>query len=344
MRGKTDERKMQMKGWLLYNGSEEVEKVNILVEKMLAEAQSLGYSLEGVRSTEVLAIYDGANRSLLQRLSSSGGLNCPEQSNQPGLTGKAEKPDYILFWDKDFYLAKHLEIMGYKVFNNSRAIETCDNKVLMHQAFAGSGLRVPKTIIGPLAFFENRLDRAYYDSVVEALGEDFILKEAFGSFGMQVYMVSDFEKFQALMKDLANKRFIMQENIKSSRGRDLRINIIGDKIIGAMERKNPNDFRANITLGGRGFPVDLTQEQADLALRAHRLLGLDFSGVDLLYGENEEPILCEVNSNVNFISYENTSGISIADKLLEYLEKEAAGEQSSGLDRAAGLGNTGDGT
>lgn len=313
-----------MKGWLLYNGSEEVEKVNILVDRMLAEAGSLGYSLEGIKSTEIFATYDGANRPLLHRLKNFEGLDC------------ANRPDYVLFWDKDFYLAKHLEIMGCRVFNNSHAIETCDNKVLMHQAFAGSGLRVPKTIIGPFAFFENRLARSYYDSVIEQIGEEFILKEAFGSFGMQVYMVSDFEKFQVLMKDLGNKRFIMQENIKSSRGRDLRVNIIGDRIIGAMERKNPNDFRANITLGGQGFPVDLTEEQADLTLRAHKLLGLDFSGVDLLYGENEEPILCEVNSNVNFISYENTSGISIADKLLAYIEEQATKQSGSQKHKGAG--------
>ena len=293
-----------MLGWLVYNGSEEVPKVNILVEKMLSEATRLGYRLHGVKSTELFATYDRNNRPLLHTMKEHG------------------EPDYVLFWDKDFYLARHLEIMGYKVFNNSRAIETCDNKVLMHQAFAGTGLKVPKTILGPFAFFENKLDKAYYEDVVGQLGEDFILKEAFGSFGMQVYMISSWEKFRKLMNMLGNRRFIMQENIKSSRGRDLRVNIIGDQIIGAMERKNPNDFRANISLGGRGFPVELNDGQAELALNAHRLLGLDFSGVDLLYGENEEPILCEVNSNVNFISYENTTGISIADKLLAYIENK----------------------
>lgn len=300
-----------MRGWLVYNGSMEVDKVNILVEKMLAEANGLGHKLTGVKSTEILATYDGENRPLLN------------------MRQDYEDPDYILFWDKDFYLAKHLEIMGYRVFNTSYAIETCDNKVLMHQAYANSDLRVPKTILGPFAFFENKLDRNYYDSLVEELGQDFILKEAFGSFGMQVYMVTDYEKFQGLLESLGNKRFIMQENIKSSRGRDLRVNIIGDKIIGAMERKNPNDFRANISLGGQGFPVELTEEQADLALRAHKFLDLDFSGVDLLYGENEEPILCEVNSNVNFISYENTSGITIADKLLNYIKQKIEDEGKS---------------
>lgn len=312
------EARVQKNGWLVYNGSQEVEKVNILVDKMVEEAARLDYSLEAVKSTEILAFYDEKNRPAIS------------------LLNEYEEPDYILFWDKDFYLARHLEMLGYRVFNGSRAIEVCDNKILMHQAFAKMDLRVPKTILGPFAFFENKLNRTYYNSIIEQLGEDFILKEAFGSFGMQVYMVSAWEKFRDLMKKLGNRRFIMQENIKSSKGRDLRINIIGDKIIGAMERKNPNDFRANITLGGEGFFVEANEEQAALALKAHNLLGLDFSGVDILYGENDEPILCEVNSNVNFISYENTSGVSVADKLLTYLEDQVASEKLGVLGHKGG--------
>lgn len=291
-----------MRGWLIYNGSLEVKKVNILVNKLKQEADRLGFDLSLVKTTDILPYYDENCRPKIALL-----------SDQP-------KCDYIIFWDKDVLLAKHLGIMGHAVFNSSDAIAKCDDKLLMHQALTNSGIPTPNTMIGPFAFFKNELDLNHYKGVVDLLGEDFIIKEACGSFGMQVYMINSFEQYISKINELGNKRFLMQENIKSSRGRDLRINIIGDKIIGAMERINTTDFRANITLGGSGRPVEINEKQREIALKAHKCLGLDFSGVDLLYDENEDPILCEVNSNVNYISYEDVSGLNISKLLLEYIE------------------------
>ena len=86
-----------------------------------------------------------------------------------------------------------------------------------------------------------------------------------------------------------------------------------------MLRESEKDFRANISQGGKGRLIDLTVEQELLALKAHKALGLDFSGVDLLFGENNKPILCEVNSNLNFLSFEELWGKSFGRKILEYV-------------------------
>ncbi len=68
--------------------------------------------------------------------------------------------------------------------------------------------------------------------------------------------------------------------------------------------------------------MNLTKDQEQLALLAHNAIGLDFSGIDLLYGENEEPILCEVNSNVNYLSYEDLSGIDFSGLLVDYIAEQ----------------------
>ena len=136
---------------------------------------------------------------------------------------------------------------------------------------------------------------------------------------MQVYLVSGRKELEAKIMEMGNRNFIMQEYIESSVGKDIRINIIGDKIIGAMERSNPSDFRANITLGGEGRFIELNKEQEEIALNAHKAFKLDFSGVDLLYGSKGEPILCEVNSNVNYVSFEQASGINFSGLLLDYI-------------------------
>lgn len=290
-----------MQGWLIYNGANEIAKISILINKLKFESEKIGYKLSLIKSNEIFPYFDSNCEPKIEFLNKQSGC------------------DYIIFWDKDIFLAKHLETMGYKVFNSSDAIAKCDDKLLMHQYLSNSGIRIPKTVLGPFAYFEQKLDEVYYNEVKNILGDIFIIKEAYGSFGMQVYLIKSYEEYLKTVKELGNKRFLLQECIISSIGRDLRINIIGDKIVGAMERRNTCDFRANITLGGKGEPIDLTDNQMEIAIKAHKQLGLDFSGVDLLYGPDEEPILCEVNSNVNYISYEDASGVNFSKQLLEYM-------------------------
>ena len=230
---------------------------------------------------------------------------------------KLIEPSFVIFWDKDILLARSLEKLGYRLFNSSEAIEACDNKSIMHLKL--TGMRVPKTIIGPMVYFKQALSDPYYERIIEELGEDVILKESCGSFGMQVYKLHGIQEIREKINEIGNSHFIIQEVIKTSLGRDLRVNIVGDRVIGAMERRNISDFRANITLGGKGEPVVPDSMQKETALRAHKALGLDFSGVDLLYGEDGEPIVCEVNSNVNFLSYEAISGVNVSSIILDYI-------------------------
>lgn len=93
-------------------------------------------------------------------------------------------------------------------------------------------------------------------------------------------------------------------------------------MIGAMLRESDKDFRANISQGGKGKLINLTTEQEEIALKAHKVLGLDFSGVDLLFGEDNKPILCEVNSNLNFLSFEELWGKSFGAEILKYILEE----------------------
>lgn len=290
-----------MKGWIIYNGALRIKKVEKLVEKLSNEGKKKGFDLKLVKNNEIMPIYSS--------------LGKPELNTIIDL----EEPEFIIFWDKDIFLARHLELMGYKLFNSRKAIEDCDNKALMHHKLSNQGIRMPKTLVGPFVFFQQNLSDNYLDQVFNQLGDKLILKEAYGSFGMQVYQISSKEELQSRLIELGNRSFIIQEYIDSSIGRDIRVNIIGDKIIGAMERNNPSDFRANITLGGTGRFIELNDSQKELALKAHKALKLDFSGVDLLYGKDNEPILCEVNSNVNYLSFEEASGINFSEKLLDYI-------------------------
>jgi len=87
---------------------------------------------------------------------------------------------------------------------------------------------------------------------------------------------------------------LLQEFIKEASGSDLRCFVVDGKVVASMQRtSHDGDFRANITLGGRGEPVELTKEEEKLAIHAAELLGLKVSGVDLLRSDRG-PLFLEI--------------------------------------------------
>ena len=153
----------------------------------------------------------------------------------------------------------------------------------------------------------------------DALGSPLVIKEVFGSFGQQVYLAQNPSEAAELLDRIGGKRVIFQEFISASAGRDLRLNVVGGRVIAAMERFNEHgDFRANISNGGSMRKHVPTADEEELALKTAKLMGLDFCGVDLLMGENG-PILCEVNSNAHFKSIYECTGVNAADEIMAHI-------------------------
>ena len=113
----------------------------------------------------------------------------------------------------------------------------------------------------------------------------------------------------------------MQELIRESIGRDVRVNVVGDKVVSAMERYNENDFRSNISNGGSMKKIVLTPEIEVIAIKAAEIIGLDFAGVDVLFG-NDGPIVCEVNSNPHFKSSLECTGVDMSEKIMDYIAEK----------------------
>ena len=232
------------------------------------------------------------------------------------------KPDFAIFWDKDIYLAERLESNGVKLFNSSHAINLCDNKILMYQELAKNNIAIPRTFIAPKTFEGlNYSNRDFLDNVIKEIGWPIVIKEAYGSFGEQVYLANNFNEANAIIDKIGFKDFLIQEFIASSKGKDIRINVVGDRVIASMLRENKDDFRSNISNGGNGSNYQPDQSFIDLALKASKALGLDFAGVDVMFGENG-PIICELNSNPQFASTLKATGINLADYIVEYILRQ----------------------
>jgi len=231
-----------------------------------------------------------------------------------------ERPDFVLFWDKDVRLAEGLEKMGLRLFNSARAVALCDDKSKTHQALAGH-LPMPRTICAPMTYpgvgYPN-LDFAA--RAAETLGLPLVIKECFGSFGRQVHLAKTLAEAETLCEKLAGTPFLFQEFIASSAGRDVRLQVVGNRVIAAMLRHNESgDFRANVAGGAAMQPYEPDETLQTLALLACRRLGLDFAGVDFLFDENGRPLLCEVNSNAHFKNLYDCTGVNAAEAIIDWV-------------------------
>lgn len=225
---------------------------------------------------------------------------------------ECEKPDFVLFWDKDINLARQLEGRGLALFNSSQAIELCDDKAKTYIALDGR-VKQPKTIIAPLSFYESNYSD-FVNCAVEVLGLPLVFKECFGSFGEQVFLCRTVNE---ILSHISSKPFLLQEYIECS-GSDVRLEIVGGKCVAAMKRNNPCDFRSNISNGGTAEPYSPTQEEIRTAITACDILGLDFGGVDIL----RDCTVCEVNSNAHIINIMNCSGTDIAPYIFERIKEK----------------------
>ncbi len=228
--------------------------------------------------------------------------------------------DFVLFWDKDVVLCRLIESMGVRTFNSSAAIAACDNKGMTHAVLSGCGIPMPETIVAPLSFFKTDM-REFVKKAAEKLGLPMVIKESFGSFGAQVYLASDIDDAIDIANTISPSQMIFQKYIASSKGRDIRINVVGGEAVAAMERISESDFRANVTLGGHMALYTPSEAEKKIALTAAEKMGLDFGGVDILFGE-DGPLFCEVNSNAHVKNILDCTGINVADKIFEYIGNE----------------------
>ncbi len=289
------------KGWIVYNAFCHVESTEKCIQRLFNALTKKGFEMSLVKHSDIKLCFDN-NGDILP-------LNF------------MKKPLFCVYWDKDTLLAHMLEKWGVRVFNKVKVLETCDHKGKTFFELSNNGIPMPKTIVSPLVYPANSEDNddfALY--VADALGFPLIVKESYGSFGAQVHIVEDFDKLKELRKKLLHNHHLYQQYIKNSKGKDLRVIVIGGKPICAMMRCNDNDFRANIELGGKGAAYLLDKNQAELAEKISNILGADYMGADFLF-DTEGLKLCEVNANAHFLGIEAVTGVNISEIYAEHIFK-----------------------
>ena len=210
---------------------------------------------------------------------------------------------------------RQLERLRVTTYNSAAAIETVKDKLFAHQLLAQHNLPIPKTMLAKFPVDINLVGKT--------LGFPLIVKTLSGSQGSGVFLCEDERKFDELMQLVratqANANLIFQEFVAHSRGRDVRLLVIGGRVVAAMERRaQGNDFKANYSQGGEVLPWKPDRNAEWLALESARILGLDIAGIDLLFDEGGYKI-CEANSSPGFEGIESCCEVDVAQEIVEFL-------------------------
>lgn len=215
-------------------------------------------------------------------------------------------------------ILRQFETLGTFCLNSSNAIAGSRDKLLAHQLLTRGKIAMPRTAFG------HSPDNTK-DLIKIVNGAPLIVKLLQGSQGQSVVLAETNKAAQAVIQAFREleANFIVQEFEQECAGRDVRALVLGGKVIAAMERRaQEGEFRSNIHQGGKGYAVKLTPDERKMAIKAVKILGLKFAGVDMLRTD-EGPKILEVNSSPGLEGIENLTRKDLAGKIIEFIEEVA---------------------
>ncbi|MBS1636390.1 MAG: 30S ribosomal protein S6--L-glutamate ligase [Bacteroidetes bacterium] len=213
-------------------------------------------------------------------------------------------------------VVRQFEMMKIFTAVESQALVRSRDKLRSLQILARAGIGIPKS-----AFANEPKD---IESVIASIGgAPCVVKLLEGTQGIGVILAENDKAaksvIEAFLKLDAN--MLVQEFIKEAKGADLRVFIVDGQVVGAMKRQaKEGEFRSNLHRGGSASIVTLTPEERATAVKAAKKLGLGIAGVDLLQSDRG-PLVMEVNSSPGLEGIEGATGIDIAGKIIEYVER-----------------------
>jgi len=213
---------------------------------------------------------------------------------------------------------RQLEMMGVWSINDSVAIGRSRDKLRSMQLLAHKGIGLPVT-----AFAHST---KYTEDMIDMVGgPPVIIKLLEGTQGLGVVLGETFASARSVIEAFRelNANILVQEYIKEAQAMDVRCLVVGGKVVAAMKRTGPpGDFRSNLHRGGTAMSEKITEEERSIAVRSAMIMGLNVCGVDLLR-TNRGPVVMEVNSSPGLEGIEKATGVDIATKIIEYVEKNS---------------------
>lgn len=203
----------------------------------------------------------------------------------------AEYPDVVFSRGYPMAVLNHLERNGVKVVNTAAGSERTLNKWAMQNLVQLLGISSPKTAFGKIYSFA---------AISNLLGAPFVMKNNFGGRGKLVFLVHTEAEFEQILAQNPDIDFLFQEFVAFSKGRDIRFYIVGNNIVGCIERTgSEGDFKSNLSTGGNAKLFEAPESLKQQALSIAKANQLEIGSVDFLFSPSGF-LFCEANANAAF--------------------------------------------
>ena len=217
---------------------------------------------------------------------------------------------------RGLYVTACLEFVGFRVINDFKVSQICGNKLVTSLQLARNNISVPNTAFA----FSSEGAR----HLMNELGYPVVLKPVVGSWGRGVFPIRDEETANMLLEtreesgSALSRIYYVQEMINRP-PRDLRCIVVGDSVVTAIYRySSDNEWRTNVSRGGKAERATITRELEDIVLRAAKSVGGGVLGVDLMEDTHRGLLVNEVNNTVEFKGAQNVAEVDIADSIIQY--------------------------
>lgn len=217
---------------------------------------------------------------------------------------------------KSLHLSSYLEGVGILSVSSFKTLQIAGNKLFTSVELMKNGVKTPLAVVS-----------FSYQSAIESFnktGYPAVLKPVIGSWGRLVSLIKDKYTAEAVLEDRLYmfplyQVFYIQEYVEKP-GRDIRATVIGDEVVSAIYRVSlPEQWKTNIALGGRSEKAEVTDELAEIVLKAARAVGGEFVGIDVLESPKEGYVVNEVNATPEFRGSMEATGVNIPEKILKHL-------------------------
>ena len=219
-------------------------------------------------------------------------------------------PDFVIMRDYNYTISIQHENLGIRVINSTLSMFNSRSKAVTAQLLVKNNVSTPKFLFTKEKNYEF-IHNYFYN-------RKFVMKENEGSQGKGVYLIEDEEEYNNVYYKI-NDEYFCQEFIEFSYGMDIRVYVLGDKVLGCVKRISDSSFKSNYSLGGRVEKYELTDSIKEISLSAAKAIGLEFCGIDLLFTKDSFTV-CEVNGNAGFRTITMVSDIDIPIELFKWIK------------------------
>ncbi|GAE94439.1 ribosomal protein S6 glutaminyl transferase [Gracilibacillus boraciitolerans JCM 21714] len=276
-----------MKAWIVYQ-QEDAIRNRAYIEWFIKEAKMLQIELKLVLADQ---------------------LQYGVKSNQLFLEWEQEDflPDFIIMRAIDDLLSNQFEALDIPVYNTASVASITNDKAKTHQLLAQHDIPMVDTYFYNRSTLNKRSFRTF----------PIVIKEVAGRGGKQVFKINSNQELKEILEKLKGDRFIVQALAKP--GKDLRVFVIGKKIIAAILRESSDDFRANYSLGGTARSYQLQQREKEIVEKIVEIFPFGMVGIDLIFDEEDRPLFNEIEDVVGSRTLSVQTNINIVRLYLQFI-------------------------